>query len=237
MNDVWGNIFKNQWAGRSGAYEIERDDGRVDRFASAAGYFGPPEPHLEGELLSQLKGPVLDLGAGAGSHALYLQNLGLDVTAADFSAGAREVCLGRGCRKVMTLDLRDLRLESSVYGSIIVMGNTIGAHQTPATFPGFLSRLRTAVRPYGRLLFTMIDPTVTTDASHLAYQRSNQEKGLPGGFVRMRVRHLDTCDEWMHLLMLTEQELHQATNAAGWALVDERRRGPGRAKLYENTAS
>jgi cyclopropane fatty-acyl-phospholipid synthase-like methyltransferase len=180
---------------------------------------------------------VLDIAAGAGSHALHLQHLGLDVTAADFSAGAREVCRARGCRKVMSIDLRDLRLESAAYGSIIVMGNTIGAHQTLATFPTLLERLRAAVRAHGRLLFTMIDPTDTNDASHLDYQRRNRERGHPTGFVRMRVRYQDINDDWMDLLMLTEDELRQATSDAGWTLIDNRRRGPWLAQLYENVAS
>ena len=42
-------------------------------------------PKLERKALQLAKGKVLDVGCGAGSHALYLQEKGFDVTAIDTS--------------------------------------------------------------------------------------------------------------------------------------------------------
>jgi 2-polyprenyl-3-methyl-5-hydroxy-6-metoxy-1,4-benzoquinol methylase len=45
---------------------------------------------------------VLDIGAGAGSHSLYLQNeRNLDVTALDISPKSIEVCKLRGIQKTV----------------------------------------------------------------------------------------------------------------------------------------
>jgi SAM-dependent methyltransferase len=166
--DVWGAIYKAQFSGHSAAHEIERDDGRIETFESASNYFSAPRTARELELLDCLEGPVLDLAAGAGSYTLYLQSQGLVVTAAEHSAGAIEVCRARGCRHVVRVDIRSVTLEPGAFGSIIVMGNTLGVHQTPETLPGLLGTLRGAVRPGGRLLFTMIDPLDTTDPGHAA---------------------------------------------------------------------
>jgi hypothetical protein len=54
MVDAWGDIYKSQWSGRPSAYEIERDDGRVDRFASASNYFASLSQSIESELFNQL---------------------------------------------------------------------------------------------------------------------------------------------------------------------------------------
>ena len=238
MMDVWGDIYRTELAGQSAAHVIERDDGNLDRFSSASDYFDSPEHRPERDLLHRLRGPVLDLAAGAGSYSLYLQDtVGLDVTAAEYSAGAREVCIARGCRHVVGADLRQLDLPPGAYGSIIVMGNTIGAHQTPATFVDLLRQLRDAVRSGGHLLFTMIDPLDTADESHLAYQRRNVAAGRPPGLVRIRMRCDDRYDDWMNLWMLTESELRQALVESRWAEVDSRRGGPLRVKLCEKGPS
>jgi methylase of polypeptide subunit release factors len=42
-------------------------------------------PELEWAALHQCRGRILDIGAGAGSHALALQKMGLDITALDIS--------------------------------------------------------------------------------------------------------------------------------------------------------
>jgi SAM-dependent methyltransferase len=234
--DVWGSIFRAQWSGLEARHEIERDDGRIEVFESASNYFSVPQSEAERELLGRLEGPVLDLAAGPGSYTLYLQEKGLSVTAADYSPGALELCRARGCQNVVPMDLRAVGIEPGSFGSIIVMGNTLGAHQTPETFPAFLRTLRHAVRPGGRLLFTMIDPLDTTDESHLLYQQRNRDRALPPGLIRMRVRYEGVADEWMHLWMLTNDELQHNASEAGWSRCEERRGGPWRVRLFETAA-
>ena len=157
-----------------------------------------------------LEGPVLDLGAGPGSYALYLQARGVEVTAADYSPGARAVCRARGCRHVASIDIRDVRLEPGTFRSVIVMGNTLGAHQTPATFVPLLQTLREAVMPGGRLLFTMINPLHRVDPGHLRYHARNRNEGRPPGMIQMRVRYGELTGDWGYLWMLTDEELHAA---------------------------
>src|SRR5437868_12592114 len=53
-------------------------------------------PGMELTALNLCKGRVLDIGAGAGSHALMLQDYGMDVTALEMSPGASAVMEARG---------------------------------------------------------------------------------------------------------------------------------------------
>jgi len=48
-------------------------------------------PEVEKEALNLCRGKVLDVGCGAGSHSLCLQNKGFEVNAIDSSPGAVEV--------------------------------------------------------------------------------------------------------------------------------------------------
>lgn len=57
-------------------------------------------PPLEQKALDMASGLVLDIGAGAGCHALALQNRGLEVKAIDISPLSCEVMLERGVRDV-----------------------------------------------------------------------------------------------------------------------------------------
>lgn len=233
--DLWGEFYGEAWAGRAGPLVIERDDGHRDAFDSEDPFFEAPRSEGEGELLERIEGPVLDLGGGVGSYALHLQERGLEVTVADASEGALRVARERGCASVRALDLRALDLDPGSYRSVIVMGNTLGAHQTPETLPGLLGTLHRAVVPGGHLLCSTVDPLDTDDEAHRAYHRRNREKGLPPGLVRIRMKYGGRTEDWMPLWLLTDGELAAAAEEAGWELLEERREGPVRVRLFERT--
>jgi SAM-dependent methyltransferase len=236
MAEVWGAIFRDHFDGERVPHVVERDDGRREASDTAAHYFEAPRLDGERELLGSIEGPVLDLGAGPGSYALYLQSLGLEVTAADSSTIAVEVCRRRGCRHAEVMDLRNLDLEPASFGSVIIMGNTLGAHQTPESLPRLLRALRAGVRPGGHLLVSTVEPLETEDPAHLAYHRKNRDRGLPPGLTRIRMSYKDIREEWMYLWMPTGGELAQASAGTGWRLAEERAEGPFRVRLFQATA-
>ena len=66
---------------------------------------------------------MLDLGAGAGRAALYLQTRGIDVTAVDSSPGAAEVCRLRGVRDVRLADLHEIPEDREWAAVLLLCGN------------------------------------------------------------------------------------------------------------------
>ena len=92
--DAFGRALLDVHVGRPGPQLfLERDDGWIGPAMQPAEFFAPYESWASWErhAIDQAVGAVLDLGAGAGRHAVHLQALGHDVTAVDWSPGAVEV--------------------------------------------------------------------------------------------------------------------------------------------------
>ncbi|MFV8224709.1 class I SAM-dependent methyltransferase [Christiangramia aquimixticola] len=82
-------------------------------------------PLVEQKALDLCKGEVLDVGCGAGSHALYLQEKpDLKVSAIDTSEGAIEVALERGVKNAQVQDF--FKLKDKNYDSILLLMNGSG---------------------------------------------------------------------------------------------------------------
>jgi SAM-dependent methyltransferase len=109
--DAWGRALLDHHAGREVPTPVlEVDDGGSGPAMHPEWFFRTFDTWdwWERELLPEIdRGPVLDLGCGAGRVALYLQERGLDVTAVDVSPGAVEVCRARGVRDARVGDLND----------------------------------------------------------------------------------------------------------------------------------
>lgn len=101
IGDAFGRTLQRCWAvgaAPGAAFEIaERDDGYISA-ADATRYFTPAEvlSELDQWEVALTQGRILDVGAGAGRHALALQQQGKDVQGLVPSAGAVEVARQRG---------------------------------------------------------------------------------------------------------------------------------------------
>ena len=80
---------------------------------------------LEKKALDLSFGKVLDVGSGAGSHSLYLQNeRKLEVTALDISPKSIEVCKARGVKNAICEDL--LQFSEKNFDTVLLLMNGTG---------------------------------------------------------------------------------------------------------------
>lgn len=81
-------------------------------------------PKLEQKALQLAKGIILDVGCGAGSHSLYLQEKGLDVTAIDISPSVIKACELRGVKNAKVQNILDL--DNDKFDTILLLMNGTG---------------------------------------------------------------------------------------------------------------
>jgi SAM-dependent methyltransferase len=124
-------------------------------------------PTMEQKALELAKGKVLDVGCGAGSHSLYLQNeLNLEVTAVDISSNAIEACSLRGVKDARIQDV--MTLENETYDTILLLMNGAGMCGRLQNIPNFLMKLKSLLNPGGQILL---------DSSDIIYMFDDDEDG------------------------------------------------------------
>ena len=110
---------------------------------------------LEQTAIENCFGRVLDLGAGAGCHALELQKIGVEVVAADISPGAVEVMKARGVLDARGTDLVGLGDEK--FDTILMMMNGIGITGNLTGLAEWLKQAKQFLLPGGHIIFDTSD--------------------------------------------------------------------------------
>lgn len=124
-------------------------------------------PNMEQQALQLAKGKILDVGCGAGSHSLYLQNeLNLEVTAIDISSNAIQACSLRGIKDARIQDV--MTLENETYDTILLLMNGAGMCGKLKNIPNFLVKLKSLLNPGGQILL---------DSSDIIYMFDDDEDG------------------------------------------------------------
>ncbi len=140
-------------------------------------------------------GKILDVGAGSGTHSLYLQNIGKRVTALDRSAYA--------CMAMDALGVRDIRNEDFFrfspgerYDTVLLLMNGGGIMGTLDKAEDFFLKLWQLSAPGGQILIHM------SDISYVYYA---YDKPLPlhhyYGEVTFYLKYKDMCGEpfpWLY---------------------------------------
>lgn len=241
LGDAFGALLLDCWeqGAKPGAIleGIERDDGFLD-FGDAARYFagydawGP----LDRWACARARGRVLDVGAGAGRHALYLQARDCDVVALDVSPLALEVCRRRGVRQTYVGTAAHLTTAGpEPFDALLLLGNNLGLLANAEEAPLLLAALAALARP-GAVLVGRSREWLRTDRPvHLTYHERNRTLGRLLGQVRLRVRYRELATDWFDYLFLSVEELRSLVAGSAWAVERHEAEGANYAVVLRHT--
>jgi SAM-dependent methyltransferase len=168
-------------------------------------------PKIEKKALQLAKGKVLDVGCGAGSHSLYLQEKGFKVTSIDISANAIKACELRGLKNALVKNLLDLENES--FDTILLLMNGTGIFGTLSETSKYLQKLKLLLNPNGQILL---------DSSDIIYMFDENEDGsyiipVDGyyGELTFTISYKNDTEESFPWLYLDYNTLQNAAHANG----------------------
>lgn len=120
-------------------------------------------PKIEQKALQLCRGRVLDVGCGAGSHTLHLQEeRKLMVTAIDTSAGAIKVCRKRGVSDARNVAFEELSEEK--FDTILLLMNGTGIVGKMKFLDNFFQQLRNLLAKNGQVIIDSSDLIYLFDA-------------------------------------------------------------------------
>lgn len=113
-------------------------------------------PKLEQVALRMTNGKVLDIGAGAGAHAVFLQDKGFDVSALEMSSLCCSVMQKRGLKKVIAEDVFSYEDENK-FDTILLLMNGIGIAGSPEGLKKLFQKLKALLKPSGQIILDSSD--------------------------------------------------------------------------------
>lgn len=150
--DPIGNAVLDYLHGITGDAILVRTDIAEDETLSPSYFFRTFEemPIQEQEALKRCKGRVLDVGAGAGAHSIWLSSKKLDVFSIDISPLSCDTMKERGLKEVHCCDVYSLKDQK--FDTILLLMNGAGVAQTLPGLSVLLNHLKNLLNPGGRIL-------------------------------------------------------------------------------------
>lgn len=169
MKDLFGKAILDYQTGNSPEDIItETSISEEDEMSIAYLFRGYKEmPKIEQKALQLAKGKVLDIGCGAGSHSLYLQNdKKLNVTSIDISPKAVEACILRGLKDARVENM--LEIVGEKFDTILLLMNGTGIFEKLSKISAYLQKLKSLLNDGGQILI---------DSSDIIYMFDEDEDG------------------------------------------------------------
>ncbi len=217
--DAQGHVIYDFYKGKDVDEVIEREDGYIDASTGPKMYLSEYKdwaPH-EKKAMKFAKGKVLDIGSGAGRHAIYLQNeKGLDVLGIDNSPMAQKVARERGLKKTKPLPITQVNSKLGQFDTIMMLGNNFGLFSNVKRAKWLLKRFHGMTSEDARIITESMQVHETDNPDHLWYQEYNRKRGRMSGQVRIRVRYKKFTNPWFDYLIVSKDEMEMILEGTGW---------------------
>lgn len=200
--DAWGIALLDYLEGREVVQPVlEVDDGSVMPAMHPEWFFRDFDrwDWWDREMLSTVDaGPVLDLGAGAGRAALYLQGRGLAVTAVESSPAAAEVCRRRGVLDARVGDLNEPPSDQR-WGTILLLCGNLGLGGSWVGNRRLLRRLAAVAAPGALLIGDSVN-----------YEGRSE--------IGLRIRYRELVTPWWRQRNVSAPEVADLVAGTGWTV-------------------
>lgn len=160
---------------------------------------------LENLAITCCEGKILDVGAGAGAHALFMQAFGMDVTALENSPGCIKTLEHSGMEKIIASDFFS---HTGQYDTLLLLMNGLGIAGKLDRLPEFFNHCKKLIKSGGHLIL---------DSSDITYL---YEDGLerPAGYygeISYQYEYKGQKGDWFDWLYLDPDLLKSQTKKLG----------------------
>jgi 2-polyprenyl-3-methyl-5-hydroxy-6-metoxy-1,4-benzoquinol methylase len=194
--DFHGQCLLDFYNGDENAnYTMERDDGYFYPPMYAKSYFHLTDNYdqIEQIALDNAQGLILDLGAGAGSHSLYLQKRGFEVHSVDVSKKAVEVMAKRGVSHPIHANI--FEYDKNKYDTILIIFG-IGIVGNLNGLNSLFINLNKILKDGGSLFTDSIDVHEAKQHDYHKYHKWKEQQGRYFGERKLRIHYNNQISEW-----------------------------------------
>ncbi|MEK6481537.1 SAM-dependent methyltransferase [Catalinimonas sp. 4WD22] len=166
-------------------------------------------PPLEMKALEACQGKILDIGAGVGSHAVYLHEMGKEVHCLDQSPLCVAIMKARGLKPVYQQSLWESLPHR--YDTLLMLMNGIG-------IVGKIEGLRKFLQMANSLLLS--DGQIIFDSSDLSYLYTDirQSYNPYKGEISYQYEYKGMKDQWFSWLYVDPVTMQKIAEEEGWSM-------------------
>lgn len=162
---------------------------------------------LEHLALIECHGKVLDVGAGAGSLSLVLQDRGFDVHALENSIGCIQTMKQLGIANCIH---GDFAMHTDTYDTLLIQMNGLGLAGTLSNVPDFLKKCVSLLNPDGQILI---------DSSDISYLYEDElPKDSYFGEVQYCYEYESEMGEWFDWVYVDSKKLTEIVEQMGLSI-------------------